>query len=134
MFDHFLAAQAPVYDTAFAELEDGRKRSHWMWFIFPQIDGLGASEMSRRFALHSPEEARAYLAHPVLGERLKSCSRAMLTHADRSAREILGTPDDMKFHSSMTLFHRAAPDEPLFADALAAFFDGTEDTATLARI
>jgi uncharacterized protein (DUF1810 family) len=134
MFDHFLVAQATVYDTAFAELEAGRKRSHWMWFIFPQIDGLGASEISRRFALHSLEEARAYLAHPVLGERLNACTRAMLTHADRSALQILGPPDDMKFHSSMTLFHRAAPDEPLFADALAAFFDGTEDTATLARI
>jgi uncharacterized protein (DUF1810 family) len=134
MFDHFLVAQAPVYDTAFAELEAGRKRSHWMWFIFPQIDGLGASEISRRFALDSLEEARAYLAHPVLGERLNACTRAMLKHADRSARQILGSPDAMKFHSSMTLFHRAAPDEPLFAHALAAFFDGTEDTATLARI
>ncbi|MGR6430632.1 DUF1810 domain-containing protein [Rhizobium sp. PAMB 3174] len=134
MLDHFLAAQATVYETALAELEAGRKRSHWMWFIFPQIEGLGTSEMSRRYALHSLDEARAYLAHPVLGERLRECTRAMLKHADRSARQILGSPDDMKFHSSMTLFHCAAQNEPLFADALAAFFDGMEDAATLTRI
>ncbi|MGR6469215.1 DUF1810 domain-containing protein [Rhizobium sp. PAMB 3182] len=134
MLDHFLAAQATVHETALAELAAGRKRSHWMWFIFPQIEGLGTSEMSRRYALHSLDEARAYLAHPVLGERLRECTRAMLKHSDRSARQILGSPDDMKFHSSMTLFHRAAPDDKLFADALTAFFDGMEDAATLTRL
>ena len=132
--EHFVEAQAAIYDAVLAELRAGRKRSHWMWFIFPQIEGLGFSAISRRYALHSLDEARAYLAHPVLGARLRECTEAVLVHAGRSAHDIFGSPDDMKFHSSMTLFHRAAQEEPLFRNALEAFFDGEEDRATLARI
>lgn len=131
---HFVTAQEPVHDTALAELQAGRKRSHWMWFVFPQIAGLGRSPMSRRYALHSLDEARAFWAHPVLGRRLRACTEAMLSHSGKTATEILGSPDDMKFRSCMTLFHRAVPGEPLFADALGAFFDGEEDAATLERI
>ncbi|MCQ0990473.1 DUF1810 domain-containing protein [Jiella marina] len=133
-FDHFVAAQAPIYETALGELKAGRKTSHWMWFVFPQIEGLGRSPMAQRYALHSLDEAAGYLAHPVLGERLRECSRAVLAHRDKSAHAIFGLPDDLKFHSSMTLFHRAAPDEEVFQRALEAFFDGEEDSATLARI
>lgn len=135
MLEHFVEAQAPVHETALAELRAGRKRSHWMWFVFPQIAGLGHSSMSRRYALHSLQEASAYLDHPVLGPRLRECTEAVLTHAGkRSARDILGSPDDLKFHSSMTLFHRASPEEPLFQRALKAFFAGEQDEGTLARI
>lgn len=134
-FAHFLTAQAPVYDDALAQLRAGRKRSHWMWFIFPQIEGLGQSQMSRRYALRSLDEARAYFGHPILGQRLVACARAMLSNAGKlTAQEILGPPDDRKFHSSMTLFHRAVPDEDAFGRALDAFFAGAEDQATLDRI
>jgi len=134
MFEHFIAAQEPVYRTALRELEAGRKQSHWMWFIFPQIAGLGFSAMSQRFALHSLGEAQSYLGHPVLGERLRDCTRAVLKHPDRSAYAILGSPDDMKFHSSMTLFSRAAPEEALFREALDTFFRGEADPNTLTRL
>ena len=134
MFEHFIDAQEPVYATALHELEAGRKQSHWMWFIFPQIAGLGFSSMSQCFALGSLAEAQSYLSHPVLGERLRECTSAVLKHPHRSAYAILGSPDDMKFHSSMTLFSRAAPEEPLFREALETFFDGEEDAATLARL
>ncbi len=125
----FVDAQSGTYDTALAELRAGRKRSHWMWFIFPQPAGLGFSAMSQRYAIASLTEARAYLAHPVLGPRLLDCTRLVLA-ADGSIATILGAPDDMKFHSSMTLFGEAS-DEPVFTEALARFFAGTKDRATL---
>jgi uncharacterized protein (DUF1810 family) len=140
MFDQFLIAQEGVYPQALAELRAGAKASHWMWFIFPQIAGLGHSATARRFALHSLAEAREYFDHPVLGERLRQCTRAVLHNAavpnqpGPSIFEIFGTPDDLKFHSSMTLFSRAAPHEPLFRRALVAFFDGVEDIETIKRL
>jgi uncharacterized protein (DUF1810 family) len=132
---HFHTAQAPIYPIALAELRAGDKRSHWMWFIFPQIAGLGRSPMAQRFALQSLGEARAYLADPVLGARYRECVSAVLPHAgERSVHDIFGSPDDLKFHSSLTLFHRAAPDDPLFKTALETFFDGLEDPGTLDRL
>jgi uncharacterized protein (DUF1810 family) len=130
----FVEAQAPVYAQALAELRAGRKRSHWMWFVFPQIAGLGTSAMARRYAIASLDEARAYLAHPVLGERLRECAQAMLSIEDRTAHDVLGSPDDLKFHSSMTLFHVAAPAEPVFESCLQKYFGGQEDPQTLARL
>lgn len=140
MFDHFLIAQEGVYPQALAELSAGEKRSHWMWFIFPQLAGLGRSATARRFALHTLAEARDYADHPVLGERLRDCTLAVLDHApsadrpSRSIGKIFGSPDDLKFHSSMTLFSRAAPHEPLFRRALVAFYEGIEDIETLKRL
>jgi uncharacterized protein (DUF1810 family) len=130
----FHAAQATVHATALAELRAGRKRTHWMWFMFPQIAGLGHSEMSRRYAIADPAEARAYLADPVLGARLRDGIAAVLAHRGRSARDIFGQPDDLKFRSCLTLFAAAAPAEPLFAAALAAFFPEGPDPATLALL
>lgn len=132
----FLEAQNAVYPQALGELRAGRKRTHWMWFIFPQIAGLGRTATSRHFAIEDLAEAEAYFAHPILGGRLRECTQAVLLHAPgaaatRSLRDIFGTPDDLKFHSSMTLFHRADPDEPLFNRALRQFFRGREDQATL---
>ncbi|MCD7058602.1 DUF1810 domain-containing protein [Pelagibacterium xiamenense] len=131
---HFLTAQSPIYSTALAELRDGRKRTHWMWFIFPQIAGLGHSPMSQRFALSGLDEARAYAAHPVLGPRLLECTRAVLGHKDKSAHAIFGAPDDLKFRSAMTLFARAVPEECAFREALEAFFGGEEDPETIRRL
>jgi uncharacterized protein (DUF1810 family) len=130
----FVDAQAGVIDTVRAELGRGRKASHWMWFVFPQIRGLGHSATAQRYAISSLEEARAYAAHAVLGARLGECTALTLAVEGRSAREIFGAPDDLKFHSSMTLFARAAPDEPVWRRALEKFFAGREDTATLERI
>jgi len=130
----FVDAQKSVYDTVRAELKRGRKHSHWMWFIFPQIAGLGHSAMSMRYAISSLEEAKAYLQHPILGLRLRECTRLVTLAAGRSAYEILGSPDDMKFHSCLTLFGEAAPDDPIFRDALEKYFEGEEDSATLARL
>ncbi|MEE7491895.1 DUF1810 domain-containing protein [Methylobacterium oryzae CBMB20] len=130
----FVTAQEGVYPRALAELQAGDKRSHWMWFIFPQIAGLGASPMARRYAIGSLAEAEAYAAHPVLGARLRACTAAVNAVAGRSAHAIFGAPDDLKFRSSMTLFARAAPGEPLFADALARYFDGAPDPRTLAKL
>ncbi|MEE7450610.1 calpastatin [Methylobacterium radiotolerans] len=130
----FVTAQEGVYPRALAELRAGDKRSHWMWFIFPQIAGLGASPMARRYAIGSLAEAEAYAAHPVLGARLRACTAAVNAVAGRSAHAIFGAPDDLKFRSSMTLFARAAPGEPLFADALARYFDGAPDPRTLAKL
>lgn len=134
MFDHFHEAQAPIYDRALAELRAGQKRSHWMWFIFPQIAGLGRSPMAQRFALSGLDEARHYLADPLLGARLREVTLAVLGHPDRSLAGMFGSPDDLKWVSSMTLFHRAAPDDPLFKRALDVFNNGREDEATLSRI
>ena len=133
-FRHFLSAQAPIYQTALAELHAGHKRTHWMWFIFPQIAGLGMSAMSQRYALGSLDDARAYLAHEILGPRLLECACAVLAHPEKSANAIFGAPDDIKFRSSMTLFAHAAPDQPEFRQALDIFFDGKDDPETLSRI
>jgi uncharacterized protein (DUF1810 family) len=130
----FVAAQEGVYGRALAELQGGDKRSHWMWFIFPQIAGLGASPMAQRYAIGSLAEAQAYAAHPVLGARLRACTAAVNAVAGRSAHAIFGSPDDLKFRSSMTLFARAVPEEPVFADALARYFDGVPDPRTLAKL
>jgi uncharacterized protein (DUF1810 family) len=128
----FVTAQAPVYDQVREELREGRKTSHWMWFVFPQIAGLGHSAMARRYAVASLEEARAYLDHPVLGPRLRECA-ALVTAVDgRSLNEILGSPDDRKFHSSMTLFALASDGERVFVGPLEKYFSGKQDPATLA--
>ncbi|HEX2264998.1 MAG TPA: DUF1810 domain-containing protein [Solirubrobacterales bacterium] len=123
-----------TYERALAELRAGRKASHWMWFVFPQIAGLGRSEMSRRYAISSPEEARAYLDHPVLGPRLVECARALLEHEGRSATEIMGGIDATKLRSSMTLFAAVAPEEPAFRQILDRYFDGEPDEATTRRL
>jgi uncharacterized protein (DUF1810 family) len=116
------------------ELRAGRKRSHWMWFVFPQIAGLGDSTMAHEFALSSLDEAAAYLAHPVLGLRLRECTALVAAVEGRSIAEIFGHPDDRKFRSSVTLFARAAPEEPIFATCLQKYFAGEPDPATLARL
>jgi uncharacterized protein (DUF1810 family) len=130
-FEHFLAAQEPVFHQVLAELQAAKKQTHWMWFIFPQLEGLGHGPMAQRFALHSLDEARRYAQHPQLGERLRHCARLVVEIQDRSVSEIFGYPDDLKFHSCMTLFNRALPDEPLFKSALERFFAGEKDTKTL---
>jgi uncharacterized protein (DUF1810 family) len=130
----FVDAQAPVYRRVCEELRAGRKESHWMWFIFPQIAGLGASPTSIKFAIASLDEASAYLAHPILGQRLRECAKLVLDAEGRTARQIFGSIDEMKFRSSMTLFMKAAPEEPLFAECLERFFGGAPDPATLERL
>jgi uncharacterized protein (DUF1810 family) len=130
----FVDAQAPVIDRVREELAQGRKRSHWMWFIFPQIAGLGFSAMAQLYAIASLEEARAYLRHPLLGPRLEDCTRLVAAVSGRTATEIFGSPDDMKFRSSMTLFAQAAPERPVFAEALRKYFDGEADPETLKRL
>ncbi len=130
----FVAAQDPVYAQAQTELTLGRKRSHWMWFVFPQVEGLGASAMAQRYAIHSLEEAAAYLAHPILGPRLKECVALVNKVEGASAREIFGHPDDLKFRSSMTLFAAAAPEESLFAQALEKYYAGAPDPFTRGKI
>lgn len=129
--DRFLDAQEDIHDQAIAELRAGTKRSHWMWFVFPQLEGLGVSATSRRYAIRSVDEARAYLRHPVLGARLTECTEVVNGHQGRTAREIFGAPDDRKFRSSMTLFELVAgPDSP-FASALEKYFSGERDARTL---
>lgn len=132
--ERFVAAQAPVYEEVCAELRAGRKRSHWMWFIFPQIAGLGGSAMAVRYAIASREEAAAYLAHPVLGPRLRECTALVLQVEGRAIDEILGEIDAMKFRSSMTLFAHAAEENRLFLDALQKYFAGQADPLTLDRL
>jgi uncharacterized protein (DUF1810 family) len=127
----FVEAQARNYADALAELRAGRKASHWMWYVFPQVAGLGFSPMAQTYAIASLDEARAYLAHPLLGDRLRECVAATLAAAGRSAHEIFGSPDDVKFRSSLTLFTAAAPDEPLFRQALERYFAGEPDPRTL---
>jgi uncharacterized protein (DUF1810 family) len=128
--DRFLTAQDPLYGGIVDELRRGRKASHWMWFVFPQIAGLGRSETSRYFAIRSLHEARAYLDDPVLGARLRECAALVLSAPGSNAEEIFGSIDAVKLRSSMTLFTRAAPNERVFADVLARFFDGLSDPAT----
>jgi uncharacterized protein (DUF1810 family) len=129
--DRFIEAQAPVYARALGELRAGGKQSHWMWFIFPQVAGLGQSAMSRAYAIQSLNEARAYLAHPVLGARLCECCQAVMNLRGKSAEEIFGTTDAMKFRSCLTLFAEADHDEVLFFNLLEKYFDGDADEATL---
>jgi uncharacterized protein (DUF1810 family) len=128
--ERFVAAQAPVYDSVLEELRRGRKTGHWMWFVFPQLAGLGRSETSRYFAIASLDEARAYLDHPVLGPRLRECAALLLAGPERSAEAVFGPIDALKLRSSMTLFRRAAPDDPLFRAVLDAFYGGIPDEAT----
>lgn len=130
-FQRFLDAQSFVYDRVLAELRAGQKTSHWMWFIFPQIEGLGFSERSRRYAISGLAEARAYAHHPLLGARLLECTALVNGHARKTASEIFGYPDDLKFQSSMTLFEAAVPDERAFVLALDNFYQGRRDQATL---
>jgi uncharacterized protein (DUF1810 family) len=130
----FEAAQAPVIEQVLGELRAGQKRSHWMWFVFPQLAGLGHSPMAQRFAIRSLDEARAYLAHGVLGPRLVECTRLVNAVEGRSINAIFGSPDDMKFRSSMTLFARAASDATVYRDTLARYFGGEEDPKTVALL
>jgi uncharacterized protein (DUF1810 family) len=132
--DRFVDAQDGVYERALGELRAGRKTSHWMWFVFPQIAGLGFSAMAQRYEIDSLAEARDYLAHPVLGPRLRECAEAVADIDGRSAEQIFGGIDAVKLRSSMTLFHRAAPDEPVFARVLNKYFDATPDPATDERV
>jgi uncharacterized protein (DUF1810 family) len=132
--DRFITGQQAVYDGVLDELRAGRKVGHWIWFIFPQIAGLGHSPMSQLYAIASLDEARAYLAHPVLGTRLRECAVIVLATRGRTALEIFGSIDAMKLRSSITLFHRAAPDEPVFGQVLERFFGGIADEATDARL
>ena len=126
----FLDAQAPVYPRVVDELRRGRKQSHWMWFIFPQIAGLGRSPMAQRFAIAGRDEAKSYLGHAILGFRLRECTALVNAVEGRGILEILGSPDDLKFCSSMTLFNAVSPD-PLFAAALSKFYGGAPDRSTL---
>lgn len=132
--NRFVEAQEGTYQHVLRELEGGRKRSHWMWYIFPQIAGLGFSAMAQRYAIGSLDEARAYLRHPDLRPRLRRCTDAVNDITGRSAYEIFGSPDDTKFRSSMTLFARADLNAAEFKAALAAYFGGAEDPRTLAEL
>lgn len=130
----FVDAQAQVYRQVVEELTDGRKQTHWMWFIFPQLSGLGHSATAQRYAIQNMDQARRYLADPTLGSRLRHDVRLMLRHKDKSALEILGSPDDFKFRSCLTLFYEAASDKSdrsLFAEALEQFYHGEPDPRTL---
>lgn len=129
--ERFVVAQEGVYTNALAELRAGHKRTHWIWFIFPQFAGLGKSERSRRFAIQKLAEARAYLGHPILGARLLECVEALLQIHDRSAREIVGHPDDLKLRSSATLFAHLSAEESVFHQLLDKFFQGVRDPETM---
>jgi uncharacterized protein (DUF1810 family) len=128
--ERFVTAQANVYDQALSEVTAGRKRTHWMWFIFPQFAGLGNSVMSQRYAIESIAEAKAYLDHPVLGPRLRECVEAMLSVKAKSAHDILGYPDDLKFRSSMTLFSAVSSENSPFHKAIDRFFEDQPDRKT----
>jgi uncharacterized protein (DUF1810 family) len=131
--DRFVEAQDPIYDRVLSELRSGRKRSHWMWFIFPQIRGLGHSNLAIQFSILNQKEARAYLQHPILGPRLDECTTLVLKANERSVSELFGAPDDLKFRSSMTLFDFVAPGT-VFGKALKKFFDGHGDQITLTAL
>jgi uncharacterized protein (DUF1810 family) len=132
--ERFVEAQKGIYEQVTSELRAGRKRSHWMWFIFPQSAGLGHSETAQRYAISSLAEAAAYLKHPVLGPRLRECTRLVVDVEGRSIDQILGYPDDLKFRSSMTLFARAGAEEGEFREALEKYFDGVPDPLTVERL
>lgn len=127
----FHLAQEKVYPTVVKELKFGTKISHWMWFIFPQVEGLGRTEIAKKYAIKSLDEAKAYVAHPILGKRLQECIELVLAIDGKSATDIFGEPDDLKFRSSMTLFAKAAPHIDLFQRAINKYNDGQQDTATL---
>ena len=127
----FVSAQAAIYDAVLAELSEGKKRTHWMWFIFPQIEGLGYSPTSQRYAIKNKAEARQYLAHPILGKRLLECAETILGIQGRSASQIFGSPDDLKLRSSMTLFASITAPESVFARVLDRYFQGRPDVKTL---
>ena len=132
--ERFVFAQDPIYAQVVSELRAGYKTSHWMWFVFPQIRGLGRSPISLEYAISSRQEAAAYLQHPILGPRLKECTQLVLDVENRSAEEIFGSPDDLKFRSSMTLFAQVSPDDDIFARALQQYFHGVQDQLTLDRL
>jgi uncharacterized protein (DUF1810 family) len=132
--ERFVTAQQGTYDAVVSELRAGRKTSHWMWFVFPQIAGLGRSPTAQHYAIASLEEAQAYLAHPVLGPRLLECARILTELDTTSPQAIFGSVDAMKLRSSMTLFAHAAPEQPVFREVLAQYFGGAEDQATLERL
>ncbi|HEY0242090.1 MAG TPA: DUF1810 domain-containing protein [Gemmatimonadaceae bacterium] len=132
--NRFIEAQNTNYEDAVSELREGRKRSHWMWYVFPQITGLGNSAMSYRYGITSADEARAYLAHPVLGTRLIECAEAVLTIRNRSANEIFGSPDDLKLKSSATLFAQVSPPGSVFEQILDKYYSSERDSRTLALI
>ncbi|MCI0996976.1 DUF1810 family protein [Pseudomonas corrugata] len=127
----FVEAQGPVFNRVMDELRSGRKTSHWMWFIFPQLRGLGRSDMAARFAISGVAEARAYLQHEVLGPRLEACVSTVLQHHDLSAGQLFGSPDDLKFRSCLTLFMAAQPESALYPQALDQFYSGEPDSKTL---
>lgn len=127
----FVQAQQQTYDQALSELQRGRKQSHWMWYVFPQLDGLGFSPITKRFSIKSEDEARAYLKHPTLGPRLLECAEAILSIEGKSAREILGSPDDLKLKSCATLFAHVSPPGSVFERILEKFYSGERDAATL---
>ncbi len=130
----FVQAQDGVYEQALRELRDGAKRGHWMWFVFPQVAGLGSSPTAQRYAVSGMDEAHAYLAHPVLGPRLVECAQALLELGERDPVRVLGSIDALKLRSSMTLFEAAAPDERVFGEVLERFYDGERDPATTSRL
>ncbi len=130
----FLEAQTPVYDEALAELRAGKKRSHWMWFIFPQVAGLGRSETAMFYAIRSLDEAAAYLQHPVLGPRLVECTELVNRVSGKTVQQIFGSPDDMKFRSCMTLFAHVSAGSGVFENALQKYFAGKQDLLTLERL
>ena len=130
----FVDAQRPVYEQVRSELREGRKSSHWMWFVFPQIEGLGSSAPARRFAISCLNEAEAYLKHPLLGPRLRECTQLVNLVEGAAIDRILGYPDDLKFRSSMTLFAKATSDNRVFNEALSKYFGGEPDQATLERL
>jgi uncharacterized protein (DUF1810 family) len=130
----FVNAQNHCYEQVCIELGEGNKQSHWMWFIFPQLRGLGRSPMSKLYSISSQQEAEAYLQHPVLGSRLKHCTKLVMSIEDRSIQEIFGSPDDMKFRSSMTLFMRISQENGIFKDALQKYFAGEPDQLTIDRL
>ncbi|MDN0075694.1 DUF1810 domain-containing protein [Crenobacter sp. SG2303] len=127
----FIDAQAGIYESVLSELRAGRKRGHWIWYIFPQIDGLGSSAMSLEYAIKSQGEAKAYLEHPLLGERLRECTQLVLNLEGLTAQQIFSYPDTLKFRSCMTLFDRTACDSTIFRDALVKYFGGEPDPLTL---
>ncbi len=132
--ERFVQAQDPVIGAVRRELQSGRKRTHWMWFVFPQLRALGRSPTAQRYGIASLAEAQAYMAHPLLGPRLVECAELVLAVPGRTAHEIFGSPDDLKLHSSMTLFAAAAPDRPVFGAVIQAFFRGTPDPLTTALL
>jgi uncharacterized protein (DUF1810 family) len=132
--ERFVEAQNPVFEQVCLELRSGRKSSHWMWFVFPQIKGLGHSPMAERFAISGRKEAEAYAAHPILGPRLNECTRLVNAIDGRSISQIFGAPDDLKFRSSMTLFAKASEDNEPFVDAIEKYFGGEFDSLTLDRL